>query len=264
MLVPMTEKTCLPCDAEPRRTDVAVPRGSVTVIGASGNLLATARSLARQSAWLMRQPMAFRDDLVARAVVSRFSRGEMIIGLEDTGGSLCFLVSGAVQVSVPRADLEVVPVHVISPLEWFGEYGVATGAGSLAEFKAQTPCVVLTIPRGEFLVAVAKRTEFSAAVTDLLAQAVRSSFEIAAGLSGLGPDARVRSKLHTLCGSGRCDGEGRSVIAITQEELAAVACVSRSVVWKVLSQLSQKGAITLGYRRIVVINRDTLLEAEDA
>lgn len=216
-------------------------------------------AVACSSPWLSQQAASFREGLVARGSVIRFARGEKIVGLEERNVSLHFLLEGAVQVSAPRADGEVVPVHVISPLEWFGEHGAVTGEPSFAEYRAQLQCVALVVPRADFLDLAEGQDAHRAAVLSLLAMAVRSSFEIAGGLSGLRPEARVRSKLHTLSCSGFTDRNGHHIISISQDELAAVSCVSRSVVSKVLMQLIGEGTISSSYRRITVRDRAKLL-----
>lgn len=78
-------------------------------------------AVACSSRWLSQQVASFREGLVARGSVIRYARGQKIVGLEERHVSLHFFLEGAVQVSAPRADGEVVPVHVISPLEWFAE-----------------------------------------------------------------------------------------------------------------------------------------------
>lgn len=202
--------------------------------------------------------LEFRERILRKSKLIKFSKDQRIIRLDEKGSDLYFLLEGAVQVLVPRANLEVVPTHVLSPLVWFGEYGALTGCENVAEYRARVPSTALVVTQSRLLEAESDPSYQKAAV-DLLAGALRGYLELSAGLAGLKGEQRVRSKLHTLSGSRRDGADSQRKVIISQDELAAVSCVSRTVASKVLSQLETAGIIRCGYRWIVIVDRDKLL-----
>ena len=220
--------------------------------------LTSALAAACSSSWLSGLTLEFRERILHQSRLITFAKGQRIIRLDERGSDLYFLFEGAVQVLVPRANLEVVPTHVLCPLQWFGEYGVLTGCENVAEYRARVPSTALVVTQSRLLGAKSDPC-FQKAVVELLAGALRGYLELSGGLAGLKGEQRVRSKFHTLSGSRRGVTDSRSNVIISQDELAAVSCVSRTVVSKVLAQLEAAGIISCGYRCIVIIDRDKLL-----
>lgn len=222
------------------------------------SLRTAALAAAAASSWLSRQPDEFRKALLASADLRRFGKGERITGLDDAGSHLYFLFEGAVQAAIARADSEVVATHVIFRLEWFGEYGAVSGRNNVAEYRATIPSLVLVVPRA-FLMRELQSSVARGAMIDLLLDALKTHVEMAGDLTGLRSEHRVRSKLHALAGGAPAASSGACVLRMSQDELAEVSCVSRSVVAKVMSQLTGEGIAQVGYRRIVILNRDALM-----
>lgn len=213
---------------------------------------------AHNSAWLSHRDPMLRERILRNAKLVKFSKNERIIRLHEKGSNLYFLFEGAIQVLISRANLEAIPSHVVSPQEWFGEYGALTGRNNIAEYRARAPSSALVVLRSR-LIAIEEDSCFRRATTDLLADSVKRCLELSAGLAGLNGEERVRSKLYALTGVSSPTLFKKRKIVISQEELATISCVSRTVVAKVLSQLSNEGIITTGYRCIIVLHRDKLL-----
>jgi len=219
---------------------------------------AMALAAARNSAWLSQQDPEFCERVLRNSKLIKFAKDERIIGLDEKGSNIYFLFEGAVQVLVPRPDLEIVPSHVVSPLEWFGEYGALTGRDNIAEYRARMPSSALVVLQSR-LAALEGEPSFRKAATDLFGDTFKRQLELSTGLAGLNGEERVRSKLHALAGAPRPAGSMERKIVVSHDELAAISCVSRTVVAKVLSQLSDEGTIVTGYRNITVLHRDRLI-----
>ncbi|WP_395689794.1 Crp/Fnr family transcriptional regulator [Aestuariivirga sp.] len=219
---------------------------------------ATVHAAARKSAWLSHQEPAVRERILSNSRIVKFSRGERIIRLDQKGSNLYFLFEGAVQVLVPRGDLDVVQAHLVSPFEWFGEYGAFTKRNNIAEYRARIPSSALVVLQSR-LAALEGDNDFCRAATDLIADSFKRSIDLFAGFTSLKGDERVRMKLHALAGSRRSAESEERKIVVSQDELAAMSCVSRSVVSKVLSELSNEGTIIAEYRGVVVLHREKLL-----
>lgn len=109
-----------------RATRIAVPVGpprrarrdlpEEDLIGAS-----RAREILSGAGWLSRQPTAFREEVLRRAVPMKFKSGEVVYRLGDPQGGIYGVVGGALVASVapPRALPQI--LHVLTPGGWTGE-----------------------------------------------------------------------------------------------------------------------------------------------
>lgn len=221
---------------------------------------AVAIEAARQSEWLAAQPPDLADALLSQAVLRSFRKGQVILGIDEADAGLHFLVQGTVDLWIPRSGGDLIPVHLLTPSQWFGELGALTSRRGLVEYSGRSNGSSLVIPQFAIAVLRAKRPDFGQASLDLLGNSVKCLAEIAGDHAGLSPESRVISKLVTLSAQGAGLGE-RPVHAlpISQEELAAMCCVSRQTVNSLLRRLSQRGILRVSYRQISVLSRGALL-----
>jgi CRP/FNR family cyclic AMP-dependent transcriptional regulator len=220
--------------------------------------LATALEAARRSTWLSSQPDTVSAELLKHARLQSFGPGEMIIHLNTQGSGLHFLVQGSVEISTPQRGDELLPVHFLPALNWFGEYTAMTGWPSPAEYRARPACRTVCIPRPAMAL-LAHDASFAAAALQLLAQGLQSLLLQFGDLAGPTAAGRIKSKLLSLSYS---DGQPRDgcVIPVSQGELAMLACVSRFSVNKVLTTLEKRGVVEVGYRSIKIRNVGALIK----
>lgn len=214
---------------------------------------------ARRSKWLSRRPASFQDDLLGKATIQRFSKNQTLIAPDETSTPLYFLIQGAVTVSVPRASLDLAPVHIIPAMQWFGEQSALTDNPSVGEFRTKVRSTALVVGRAALLSLREDLPAFMGAALDLFSINMWSYLELAGDLAGLGADDRVRAKLLTLSShyAARPD-DGPVSVLVSHEELAVSSCVSRATVAKVLSQLAERGIVGIGYRRIEILDPSAL------
>ena len=218
--------------------------------------------IARGSAWLAVQPAAFVEKLLTNALLRQYRRGQVIIRLDQKDQGLHFLLEGAADVWVPRLTGELIPVHLVSPLGWFGEYAALTGKTGFAEYCARVETTALVIPRSAIVALELENPIYRDVFLELLAHSVRSLLWMSGDLAGLDPVKRVISKLLTLAGANGSDNERREcVINMSQAELSVACCVSRPTMNLILGKLEKMELVKPGYRRIVVLERQGLLAA---
>ena len=244
----------------PDRT--AVDRRSFAPHCSDGSRLDVAVTAARKSSWLLGQPTAFVERLIASGSLRHYQKGRIVIEFDQQDQSLHFLVDGAIDVCVPRSTGELLPIHLIAPRHWFGELGALTGQRCFAEYCARIDSTSLCIPR-HAIVSLAAETPFNHGILmELLSRAVRNLLWASGDLTGLDPTGRVMSKLLTLTGSDTSDGvEEGQTLSISQSELGAACCLSRSTMNLILAKLEKAGLVRVGYRKIVVLRRAGLLAA---
>ena len=110
-----------------------------------------------------------RDQLLARARLYRFGRGEKIIQQGRAGDSMFLLVGGEAAVSVQH-DGEMTRVAGLRAGDCFGEMSLLTGAPRSATVIAQTDCDVLEIEKGVMAELVQGQPELLQRLSDLLAR----------------------------------------------------------------------------------------------
>jgi CRP/FNR family transcriptional regulator, cyclic AMP receptor protein len=224
--------------------------------------LGGAVAMARSSAWLAGLPDAFVEQFLASASLRQYRRGQVIIEFDQRDHGLHFLLDGAVDVWVPRLTGELLPVHLIPPYHWFGEFGALTGQRGFAEYCTKMPSTSLYIPRAAIVALEMHGPAYREVLMELLSLSIRHLLELSGDLAGLDPEKRVMSKLVTLtgCASPNCN-DGEHVLPISQIELGVVCCVSRATMNLILAKLEKAGLVRLGYRRVVVLRRQELLTA---
>jgi CRP-like cAMP-binding protein len=239
------------------------PASARFAVSSASPKLEEALAAARKSGWLMGQPSDFTDQLLAHASLRQYRKKQLVIEFAEAGPGLHFLLRGSVDVWVPRLTGELFPVHLVPPLQWFGELGALTGRGCFAEYYARGASSALYIPRSAITSLEAASPRFRQAFLELLSLSIKDLMEKAGDLAGLDPERRVISKLVTLSGpAGEADeDEAGHVLPLSQAELAVVSCVSRAFMNAVLAKLEKAGILKLGYRRIVVLERRRLLAA---
>lgn len=216
--------------------------------------LKTAAAAALSSSWLASQPESFARALLQQAGLKHFGGNDLIVGLEDMGNPLFFLVTGSVEVAVQRLDRELVPIHFVCPGQWFGEHGALAGRNGLTQYRAHRDCSVLSVPRHR-LMALAAEPSFMPAAADLLHASLRTYLDAAGDLLSQRPEERVTSKIISLTGARLAELDSRGlVLPLSQEELAAICCVSRATLSKLLRKMSDCGAVEIGYRYLKVRN----------
>jgi small-conductance mechanosensitive channel/CRP-like cAMP-binding protein len=86
------------------------------------------------------------DNLIARAQVNQFGRGERVIEEGADGDSMFVLLRGAAQVSVAKNG-SAVPVATLRSGDCFGEMSLLTGEKRSATVRAADDCYVLEISK---------------------------------------------------------------------------------------------------------------------
>jgi CRP-like cAMP-binding protein len=219
----------------------------------------SARKLAFESTWLSRENASFCEKLLTNSKVVFFRKNEPIIRLGEKGSNLYFLIEGSIHVFVPQANLEMVLSHMVSPSEWFGVFGAFTGECNIAEYISRTSSCALIVPQSQ-LGLLEDDPAFYKSAAYLLARSLKRYLELSAGVSGLNVKERVRSKLYALSGTPSQTEKNEFKLILSQDELAKLSSTSRTVVSEVLSELANEGIIIVGYRHIVIRNRDRLLK----
>ena len=197
-----------------------------------------------------------RDRVLAAARRRRFRKREVVFHEGDRGGALHLVESGRVvaRVTTPRGD--VATLSVIGAGQSFGELALLDDeARRTATIVAVEPTVTLALERADLVALRAEMPSVDRFVTSMLADYVERLTARYLEALYVAADRRVARRIAEL--SEVYPGE----ITLTQEDIAAMAGTSRATVNRVLGDLADVGAVTLGRGSITVTDVATVAKA---
>jgi CRP/FNR family cyclic AMP-dependent transcriptional regulator len=202
------------------------------------------------------------DDMAALVTAAcrrrRFAPNEVICHAGDPADSLYIVRTGHVAILVNTPLGQQLTFTILGPGHSFGELSLLMGAGvRSATARALDATEVLSLKGSD----LARLRRENPSLSDSLlrvvcAQVLRLSAQLAEFLY-LPVETRIRRRLLDL---GRLyeEADGRTVIPLSQEEIAAMAGAARPTVNRVLRQDEGLGIVALHRRQITILDRERL------
>lgn len=190
-----------------------------------------------------------------------FAAGQMVQIEDDPGIGLVAILQGTVRFLRHVASDEPTLIHIGEPGLWFGQMAVIDDGRTLATAVTRSRTKALVLARTAFNEFIAADARLGAAVSHVVHERSRLIYRYHAESRVLPIDARLQRRLADLAELRRQEVRiaGPSVsLDISQAELAALVGVSRPHVNVRLRALQAEGLLTLGRRRIVVVNPTAL------
>jgi CRP-like cAMP-binding protein len=205
-------------------------------------------------------PVAARDALLRAGRPREFRSGEVVFHQGDPCDSLYLLRCGRVAVRVVTPDGDELTVGLLVAPEEFGELGLLRDDHHhTASTVALEDVLVLTVAAARFH----ELREAHPALNDWLLQALARRLERSTTLlaEALYVDAehRVIRRLADCCSAFGVQSGG--ALPLVQEDLAAMAGVSRPTANRALRRLEEDGVVVLGRRRMDVVDLAALERA---
>lgn len=202
--------------------------------------------------WL---PSDVRADFLGAAERRHYGKGQIIYAQGDHGDRMFRLLSGAVRLSVARADGRELLYLLFEPGDCFGVSSLIDGEGLPQTAEASETLELLVLRKPDFDRLRATYPEFNDALLRLVSRHMRL-------LSGLFADAhldditaRVASRIVAASSSFGEEAEGGIGLSVglTQAELALMVGGSRQTVNRVLRQFQQEGLVTVRGGRLIIL-----------
>jgi len=165
------------------------------------------------------------------------------------------LVSGSLNLSIPRADGENYTVHRAGTGFWFGDLALFSQGTRLVSIHAAEPTRVVHLPVRDLRKLVEEDARLYADFYALTYENFRTAFQIISNLAMSSADKRLADRL-LLELDARGDGDGW--VSVSQSELAGLAAVSVPTLKRVTRRFADAGLIHHGYGRIQVLDREEL------
>ncbi|MCU1279326.1 MAG: hypothetical protein JWM53_2872 [bacterium] len=206
-----------------------------------------------------RDPLQVLDSF---ATTRRCHRGQEIYGQEDPAGSWYRVIAGMLRRFSVRADGRRQIMDFLLPGDFFGFANGHEHHGCSVEAVAMGT-VVACYPR--------RRAEMLADSDPRIGQFIRQkAFDAIVRLqaqirtvSQTRAPEKVGSFLLDMAARGHCGAKDKFVLPMSRYDIADYLAVSVETVSRAMTDLKDRGAIALtGTRRVTIINRPALLEAE--
>ena len=213
--------------------------------------------------WLTTQTTDFSSALLEVTQRREFQAGQSIFFEGDEMDGLDGIVSGWVGVYSSPTENPPVLIHFMGPGDWGGGGSVLSEESTrISSPVARTDVKVAHISRKSLKILEAEFSDLRLRLMTLASIYLDFFTVLYADNSGKDIDARTRAALRRLLGERflpGCEFPGDPLeIPVTQDEIAELAHLSRNAVGPILRKLEKAGAISLGYRKITVLNRSLL------
>jgi len=202
--------------------------------------------------WLAATPPHFRDQVLSRCVLRRAEKGQQIFSRGDPPGGLWGLVSGTVAIEVDSGR-ETFLGHFAGPGYWIGAGPTITGQDRSVGVMATRASTLLLLPSASFKEIAAADPEAWRWLAVLPMMQSLLAMGVAQDLMIRSPRDRLVAILLRLAA---CRGPFAKaepeIITATQDEIAAIANLSRTATGKMLRELENSRCLSMGYRSIRV------------
>ena len=199
------------------------------------------------------------DDLAElsnKLVARRYRKGETVFHKDDHGSTLHIITKGLVKISMPSASggEEEVILASLRPGDFFGELALLDENPRSATATAVEPLETLALERKDFLEFLKWYPEAAVRILGVLAQRLRNlnsqleALVLSSPLSRLAETLLKASRTH-----GKETPEGRELdLALTIDELAGAAGLTRDRARRLLRSLEKSGVIGVRNRHYVI------------
>jgi CRP/FNR family transcriptional regulator, cyclic AMP receptor protein len=214
------------------------------------HLAEAALATVQANPWFASLNNALQVQLLSRSEPLQLGRGEMALRQHAEAHGFFVLLSGSLKASTLRADGREAILAVIDPGNWFGEISLLDGLPRTHDITALQPSSLLVVSAADFA-ALMQRSDFSRAISVLLAGRVRALYGLVEDATLRSTRARVARRLLLLArGDVTGASDVRATVPVSHEALAMMLGMTRQTLAKELKALVAAGAVALHYRRI--------------
>lgn len=189
-----------------------------------------------------------REELASRMRLRRYGKDEVIFHRDDPAAHFFVIIAGTLKITVSDELGHEVHVALLRGGEVFGELALLDEGSRSATVTAVTETQLLALARNDFFDVIERHPSSMRAMLTLLARTVRRASGRIEDLVFLDVPGRVAKCLVDIC---QARG-GISEVDLTQDDLAAFVGATRVSVNRVLADLEQLGAISVGRRHIEI------------
>ncbi len=187
----------------------------------------------------------------------RFPRGSYVIRAGEETDSLYIILAGRAKILIPDDDGNEVILPFIGPNEFFGEMGLPDDQPRSASVETLEPCEMLRISKSGFLSCLKDNFDAAMLIIRNLVRRLREADRKIESLALIDVYGRVARLLIDLAQP--VAGQWIIEKAPPKQEMARMIGASREMVSRVVKDLHDKGAIRAEKRKIIVLDRQSMM-----
>jgi CRP/FNR family cyclic AMP-dependent transcriptional regulator len=193
-------------------------------------------------------------ELVPQGKVVNFKKGTVILREGDMSSSLYVILSGYVKAYISDENGKEFTLGFIEPGDYFGEVAMDGGPRSASITTVDT-CRLFVIPKADVKILIERHPDFS---RDLIGRLIRKIRNLADSVHNLALMNTYYRLAKFITENATKDADGRTITRrMTQQDIAAHIGVSREMISRIISDLTNCGYIVIENKRIIVL-RDLL------
>jgi CRP/FNR family transcriptional regulator, cyclic AMP receptor protein len=196
--------------------------------------------------------------LLASAQHRSYPRNAFVVRAGEETDALYIILSGRVKVLIPDAEGHEVILSVMGPHEFFGEMGLLDDQPRSASVETLEPCEMVRITRAGFMSCLKENIDTAMLIIRNLVRRLREADRKIESLALIDVYGRVARLLIDM--AQQVNGVWVIPHAPPKQEIARMIGASREMVSRVVKDLQQKGLIAAEKRRIVVLDRQSMVK----
>jgi CRP-like cAMP-binding protein len=209
--------------------------------------------------WLSEVPTEFRTEVLRRCDMLAVEPGAAITKVGDETTSLYGVAEGQIGIHVAPHGGNSTLIHLVGPGFWTGEVGAVAQAPRVIALVARTPARVLRLPRSALQRIVEKDPLVWRFLTLLVVRNNARAIAVIAALRRDNAAERLAATLANLAANlSPGDAARPAVIRVSQQDLGAIARLSRGSVNAGLARLETAGLIVRDYAAITLADPSAL------
>ncbi len=193
-------------------------------------------------------------DILAKSFTPKlYPRGSMIYRQGFHAEEFYYLEKGKIKIFITSENGTEKTLTVKEGGGVFGEAAFFDGLPRVSSAKTIADSAIITITREKMMSCIKKEPQFAMDLMAYLAQTVRMLSAQLDNMTFHNAGERIAGMLLTLSGDG-------GTVNATQDDMAALAGVSRITVSRVLSGFAKKGWVKTSYRSVTITDKAAVRE----
>lgn len=224
--------------------------------------ISDAQRLICRSGWLAATTAEFQAAILERCVWQRLDGNVTVTHGGDTEGGIVGVVSGAVSIISAIGPSDTPVAHIARAPFWFGERPSLGQRARTITVVTRAVCDIALVPQKSIDTIMADNPGWWRQLAALSVEGSTLLAQVATDLLIADTKRRCVAVLLRVAGC-RKEGDQRCDAGVGQDELAAMANMSRQTTGTILRALQADGTLELGYRTITVADPVRLRELVD-
>lgn len=205
--------------------------------------------------WLDAASLEFRKALRLASDRLELPAGTSHIISDDPTGGLTGIVSGRIDLHMPRAREGRTLVHAFAPGWWIGDLSVVSGKSRRFDHVAAVPSVILRLSKVEFQKLCRQHPDAWPCFAFMIAENMRVAIDGVEEHRTDDPTNRIAKTIKRLLYTGK---SWRDRLPISQGDLASIANLSRRRTNEALAALEKQGFIKRYYKGLEILDLQAL------